>query len=655
MLKAPPRRREPGDSAERKGERRPLAFSLRRLSALCVSAVKRSQATTLFLLALLPLAAGSGSRAQEASPLKARYTKHEYQIAMRDGVKLFTSVYVPKDSSQKYPILMLRTPYSVAPYGPDDYRDSLGPSPLFMEEGFIFVYQDVRGRNMSEGEFAWMRPHKLKKSSPSESDETTDTWDAIEWLIKNIPNNNGRVGMWGISYPGHYAAQALIDPHPALKAVSPQAPMDDNWLGDDMHHNGAFFLPHAFNFLYGFGRPRKGPAHQTRAQFDHGTVDGYKFFLEMGPLANANLKYFKGEIKLWNEWMEHGDYDEYWQGQRVSQHLKKVTPAVMTVGGWFDAEDVQGPLSIYRAIEKNNPKAWNVLVEGPWCHGCWARRDGASLGIVKFDSETSAFYREKIEFPFFMHFLKDKGEMKLPEAYVFETGSNVWKTYESWPPRNVEARSLYLRADGKLSFDPPKEPSPAYDEYVSDPNKPAPFQRTISVGMTYEYMTEDQRFSASRPDVLVYQGDVLTEDVTVAGELFADLYASTSGTDSDFIVKLIDVFPSSSADPMDSYQMLVRGEPMRAKYRKSWSKPEPMKPNEVTRISFAMPDINHTFKKGHRIMIHVQSSWFPLVDRNPQKFLNIYQAKNEDFQKATQRIYRSAKFPTHLKISVLKP
>ena len=305
--------------------------------------------------------------------------------------------------------------------------------------------------------------------------------------------------MWGISYPGLYAAQALIDPHPALKAVSPQAPMDDNWLGDDMHHNGAFFLPHAFNFLSGFGRPRTGPAHQTRPQFDHGTVDGYKFFLEMGSLANANPKYFKGEIKLWNEWMEHGDYDEYWQGQRVSQHLKKVTPAVMTVGGWFDAEDVQGPLSIYRAIEKNNPKAWNVLVEGPWCHGCWARGDGASLGIVSFDSNTSDFYREKIEFPFFMHFLKDKGEMKLPEAYVFETGSNVWKTYESWPPRNVEAKSLYLRADGKLSFDPPEEPSPAYDEYVSDPNKPAPFQREIAIGMTYEYMTDDQRFSLRVP------------------------------------------------------------------------------------------------------------------------------------------------------------
>jgi putative CocE/NonD family hydrolase len=375
----------------------------------------------------------------------------------------------------------------------------------------------------------------------------------------------------------------------------------------------------------------------------------------MGSLANANPKYLKGEIKLWNEWMEHGDYDEYWQGQRVSQHLKKVTPAVMTVGGWFDAEDVQGPFSIYKAIEKNNPKAWNVLVEGPWCHGCWSRRDGSSLGGVNFGSNTSTFYQEKIELPFFLYFLKDKGEMKLPEAYVFESGSNVWKTYESWPPKNVESRNIYLHANGKLSFEAPKDDKAAYDEYVSDPNKPVPFQSRIANGMTYEYMTDDQRFSASRPDVMVYQSDVLTEDVTISGELLANLYASTSGTDSDFMVKLIDVFPEQKIDPMDGYQMLVRGEPIRAKYRKSWAKPEPMKPNEVTPISYALPDINHSFKKGHRIMIHVQSSWFPLVDRNPQKFMNIYQAKDEDFQKATQRIYHSSKYPTHLKVSVLKP
>ncbi|MGH9801404.1 MAG: CocE/NonD family hydrolase, partial [Blastocatellia bacterium] len=412
------------------------------------------------------------SSAQEAFSIKDNYTKHEYQIAMRDGVKLFTSVYVPKDASQKYPMIMQRTPYSVAPYGAEAYRTQLGPSPLFAKEGFIFVYQDVRGRTMSEGDFYWMRGHKPKKSGPTDTDETTDTWDTIEWLLKNIPNNNGRVGQWGISYPGHYSAQSLIDPHPALKAVSPQAPMADNWLGDDMHHNGAFFLPHAFNFIIGFGQPRTGPGVPQFMRFDHGTNDGYKFFLEMGALPNAQ-KYMKNRVKLWDEWMEHGDYDEYWQAQNVPQHLKKVTPAVMTVGGWFDAEDVQGPLWIYREIEKNNPKAWNVLVEGPWCHGCWARGTGDKLGGVSFGSSTSAFYRENIEFPFFLYFLKDKGEMKLPEAYVFESGSNTWKTYESWPPKNIAEKSIYLQANGKLSFDPPKAVS-GYDEYISDPSKPVP-------------------------------------------------------------------------------------------------------------------------------------------------------------------------------------
>lgn len=591
--------------------------------------------------------------AQDAFNAKDHYTKSEHQLVMRDGVKLFTAIYTPKAAAQKHPLLMMRTPYNVAPYGPDDYRISLGPSTLLMKEGYIFVYQDVRGRNMSEGDFAWMRPYKPHKISQTEADETTDTWDTIEWLLKNVPNNNGRVGMWGISYPGHYAAQALIDPHPALKAVSPQAPMADNWLGDDMHHNGAFFLPHAFNFIINFGRPRTGPGLPRYSSFDHGTNDGYKFFLEMGALRNAQ-KYTKNEIPLWNEWMEHGDYDEYWQAQNVPQHLQRVTPAVMTVGGWFDAEDVQGPLWIYRAIEKNSPKTWNVLVEGPWCHGCWSRRDGTALGGVNFGSNTSEFYQQNIELPFFNFFLQDKGEMKLPEAYVFESGSNVWKTYESWPPKNTAERSIYLHANGKLSFDSPKDSS-AYDEYVSDPAKPVPFQNRLTPRMTYEYMTDDQRFVTSRPDVLVYQTDVLTEDITIAGPQIVELFASTSGTDADFVIKLIDVFPPKSQDAMDGYQMLVRGEPMRAKYRNSWSKPAALKPNEATRIPFTMPDINHTFKKGHRLMIQVQSTWFPLVDRNPQKFLNIYQAKDEDFQKATQRIYRSSKFPSHVKVTVLKP
>jgi uncharacterized protein len=611
------------------------------------------------LSALLALTLSPAALAQQVQyNVKEHYTKQEHQIPMRDGVKLFTSIYVPKDKSQQYPILMLRTPYSVAPYGPDNYREILGPSPQFMKEGFIFVYQDVRGRVMSEGDFKWMAPYiPTKKNNLKDVDETTDTYDTIEWLLNNISSQNGRVGMWGISYPGHYAAQALIEPHEALKAVSPQAPMADNWLGDDMHHNGAFFLAHAFNFLINFGRPHKGPGIPPSQRFEHWTDDGYRFFLDLGPLANANKKYMKNEIKLWNEWMQHGDYDQYWQAQNVPQHLNRVTPAVMTVGGWFDAEDLYGPLAIYQAIEKNNPKAWNSLVMGPWCHGCWARDKGEKLGNISFGSSTSSFYQENIEFPFFMHFLKRKGDMKLPEAYVFETGSNTWKTYESWPPKNVELKSLYLQANGKLSFEAPKplnnDSKPGYDEYLSDPNKPVPFLNELVTGMKYEYMTGDQRFAATRPDVLVYQSDVLLSDITLAGPLFAYLSVSTSGTDSDFVVKLIDVYPYKTEDPMDGYQMLVRGEPMRAKYRKLWSKPEAMRPDVVTPVSFSLPDVNHTFKKGHRIMIQIQSSWFPLIDRNPQKFVNIYEAKEEDFQKATQRVYRSGEHGSHLKVYVI--
>jgi putative CocE/NonD family hydrolase len=602
------------------------------------------------------------SLAQEQYDVRAHYAKHEYQIQMRDGVKLFTSVYAPRDTSQKYPILMIRTPYSVAPYGPEDYRESLGPSDLFMKEGYIFVYQDVRGRMMSEGNFKWMTPYKPKKSGPTDVDESTDTYDTIEWLLKNIPNNNGRVGIWGISFPGHYTAQAIIQAHPALKAASPQAPMADNYIGDDMHHNGAFFLPHAFNFISSFGRPRPGPTTARSPRFNHGTPDGYKFFLEMGPLANANKKYFKNQIAIWNEWMEHGDYDGYWQAQNVPQHLKRVTPAVMTVGGWFDAEDLYGPLNIYRAIEKWNPNTYNVLVMGPWPHGGWARGDGDSLGNIRFGAKTSLFYRENIELPFFNYYLKDKGELKLPEAYVFETGSNEWQTYDQWPPRNVAVRNLYFNSNGKLSFEAPKPGrGGSFDEYVSDPAKPVPFINNIATGMTREYMVHDQRFAATRPDVIVYQTDVLTEDVTIAGPIMVSLQVTTTGTDSDFVVKLIDVLPDDTPDNtpnpaeirMGGFQMLVRGEPFRAKYRNSFSKPAPMAPGKVTKVEFEMPDAYHTFKKGHRIMVQVQSSWFPLIDRNPQKFVDIYKATESDFQKATQRIYRSPVHSSHLKLRIL--
>ena len=617
--------------------------------------------TAIFLAAIwtaFPMRAAS----QDQFNIRDHYLKHEYQLQMRDGVRLFTAVYTPKDASQKYPIMLCRTPYGVAPYGDENYPASLGPSPLFASEGFIFVYQDVRGKMMSEGDFKWMTPYKPNKSA-GDVDETTDTYDTIDQLIKLIPNNNGRVGMWGISFPGFYTAQGIIAAHPALKAASPQAPMGDNWLGDDLHHNGAFFLPHGFNFIAGFGRPRTGPTRMGGFGFNHGTQDGYNFFLEMGPLANANKKFLNGDMRLWNEWMEHGDYDAYWKARNVPRHLTRVTPAVMTVGGWFDAEDLYGALHVYKAVEKNNPNIFNVLVMGPWCHGCWSRGDGESLGSAQFGAKTSIFYRENIELPFFNYFLKDKGKADLPEAYVFATGINQWHKYDHWPPKGAAELSLYLQANGKISFERSSDASDkAYDEYVSDPSKPVPYINNIAIGMTREYMTDDQRFAATRPDVLVYRSDVLTDDITFAGPLKADLFVSTTGTDSDFIVKLIDVFPNNTPDPRPNptgfraggYQMLVRGEPMRAKYRKAFDKPEPMVPGQATEVPFELPDINHTFQKGHRIMIQVQSTWFPLVDRNPQKFVNIYAATEADFQKAAQRLYHSSRFPSRLSGSVIK-
>ncbi|MGA9768238.1 MAG: CocE/NonD family hydrolase [Blastocatellia bacterium] len=587
--------------------------------------------------------------AQDADEVKAAYTKMETKITMRDGAKLFTSIYQPRDTSQKYPILLCRTPYSVSPYG-DDYKSSIGPSILFQKEKYIIVYQDVRGRMMSEGDFKWMNPYKPRKTSPTDVDETTDTYDTIEWLVKNIPNNNGRVGMWGISFPGFYTAQGMIDAHPALKAVSPQAPMADNFLGDDMHHNGALFLPHAFNFISGFGKPRKGPTMDSSFGFNHGTPDGYRFFLEMGPLSNANKKYLHDEIRIWNEWMTHGTYDEYWQAQNVPQHLLHVRPAVMTVGGWFDAEDLQGALKIYQAVEKNNPNAYNILVMGPWFHGGWSRSDGDELGNVRFGSKTSEFYRQNIELIFFNHFLKDKGEMNLPEAYVFNTGLNEWRTLDHWPPRGVQAKSIYLNSSGKLSFTDAAVRQ-CFAEYVSDPARPVPFINNTAIGMTREYMVDDQRFAATRSDVLVYQTDAMTENMTVAGPIKVSLDVSTSGTDSDFVVKVIDVYPDDAPDndpnpagvKMGGYQMMVRGEPFRAKFRNSFAKPEPMTPGKVTRIEFEMPDVLHTFLKGHRLMVQVQSSWFPLVDRNPQSFVDIYNATEGDFQKATERVYCSSR------------
>jgi putative CocE/NonD family hydrolase len=586
--------------------------------------------------------------------IKAHYTKHEFQIPMRDGQRLFTAVYTPKDTKEAHPIMLDRTPYNVGPYGVDNYKTSLGPSEKFAREGFIFAYQDVRGRYMSEGEFHDMRPQIAVKHGPQDVDESSDTYDTIDWLVKNVPNNNGRVGMWGISYPGFYTAAGVIEAHPALKAASPQAPITDWFIGDDFHHNGTLYLPHMFRFFSGFGHPRPQPAlpPATPAPGALTNEDGYSFFLRLGPLANINEKYFKNDIAFWNEMVQHPNYDEFWQARNLRPHLKNIKPAVMTVGGWFDAEDLFGALNTYKEIERNSPGANNTLVMGPWFHGGWARSDGDKLGNVQFGSKTAVFYREEIEFPFFNYWLKGRAgsaaDSKLPEAYVFETGTNQWRREDAWPPKDARPRALYLAADGRLSYDAPSDQG--FDEYLSDPAKPVPYIGGQAPGMTREHMVEDQRFAASRTDVLVYQTGVLGSDVTVAGPITASLLVSTSGTDSDWVVKLIDVYPEDYPDPdpnpagvhMGGYQQLLRGEAMRGRFRNGFTKPEPFTPGKMEKVEWIMPDVDHVFRRGHRIMVQVQSSWFPLVDRNPQRFVDIYSAKGSDFVKATERVYRGS-------------
>jgi len=592
------------------------------------------------------------------------YDKREYQITMRDGVKLFTAVYSPKDKSEKYPILIFRTPYSLNPYGEDRHRRSLGPSMHFAREKYIFVYQDVRGRFMSEGEYVNMRTHIDVKNGNKDIDESSDTYDTVDWLLKKVVKNNGKVGMWGISYPGFYTAAAAIDAHPAMVAVSPQAPIADWWF-DDFHHHGAFFLPHCFNFFYVFGKPRPELTKDWDKRFDHGTPDGYRFFLEeVGSLKNVNEKFYHDSIAFWNEAVKHPNYDEFWKAMDILPHLKNVTPAVMTVGGWFDAEDLYGPLKIYREIEKNNKGISNTLVMGPWKHGGWARGNGSSLGNVFFgdDPAPSIFYQENIQLPFFNHHLKGKKEKELPEAYMFETGTNKWRTFDTWPPENLEKKNLYFHANGKLSFDAPTQEE-LFNEFISDPNRPVPYSEAITTGMTKEYMTDDQRFAGRRPDVLMYQSKVLEDDITLAGNMMANLRVSTSETAADWVVKLIDVYPDDHADfehnpkhiKMAGYQQMVRSEVIRGRYRNSHENPEPFVSNKITEVNYELQDVLHTFKKGHRIMIQVQSTWFPIVDRNPQKYVdNIFEANDEDFIKATHRVYTSKKSASHLQVSILK-
>ena len=610
----------------------------------------------LFLCAVFPALAqppAQNNVARQVEEIRARYTKYDYRIPMRDGARLFTSVYVPKDDSQPYPILMQRTPYSVAPYGIDRYPARLGPSELFSKEGFIFVYQDVRGRFLSEGTFIDIPFHKTHFSGPKDTDESTDTYDTIDWLVKNVPNNNGKVGVWGISYPGFYAAFTLIGSHPALKAVSPQAPMGDVGNGDDAYHNGAFFLAANFGFYTSFKPQENGkPQPPLDFRFDFGTADQYDYYLRMGPLANASAL-LKDKNPYWEETLQHPNYDEFWQSRAQAPNMKHVQPAVLFVGGWFDAEDLSGPLKLFHAALAGGPASPVTLTMGPFPHGGWSRMDGDSLGNLTFGSKTGEYYRSQIEFPFFMEHLKGKGNglrekagAPNPQAFVFETGTNQWRRFPEWPPAKASAQRLYLDAGGRLMFSRPE--AAGFDEYTSDPAHPVPVIGDIGPGMPSDYMTYDQRFASRRPDVLTYETAPLDRDVTVAGPITPSLRVSTGGSDSDFVVKLVDVYPDDYPDPqpnprgvhMGGYQQLVRGEPFRGKFRNSMSKPEPFQPGVPAKIEFVMPDVCHTFRPGHRIMVQIQSSWFPLTDRNPQKFLNIPEARPADFQKAVERVYR---------------
>lgn len=601
------------------------------------------------------------SAAVRAEYIRKNYTKFEYRIPARDGKLLFTSVYVPNDASatKRYPILFVRTPYTVAPYGAEKYKTRLGPSFDFEKEGFIFAFQDVRGKNMSEGEFVNMRPHIDKKINKNDIDESSDTYDSIDWMINHIAGNNGKVGQWGISYPGFYTSAGAIDSHPALKAISPQAPIADWFRGDDMHRNGAFNVQLAFSFFSGFGKPRPMPTDANDGPgFDWGTPDAYQFFLELGPLSNANTRHLKGEIPFWNELTQHPNYDAYWQAKNLLPHLKNIKAAVMTVGGWYDTEDLYGPLQTYKAIEKNNPGISNTLVIGPWVHGGWQSTTGEKVGDANFGFKTSQNY-QAIEFAFFKHHLKGGDKPALSEAWVFETGANRWRNFDTWPPANTQSKSLYFHANGKLSFEMPTASAAAYDEYVSDPAKPVPYTTEIINRWSNQYVAADQRFASRRPDVLTYQTEVLDRDVTLAGPLEANLIVSTSGTDADFVVKLIDVNPNKmEAAPGEpnrgAQQTLVRGEPFRARFRDSFEHPKAFVPDQPTKVKFSINDVMHTFQRGHRIMIQVQSSWFPFIDRNPQKYVdNIFEAKESDFIKANHRLYRAGSELSSIKVQVL--
>ena len=601
--------------------------------------------------------------AQTVEWIREHYSKSEYRIEMRDGIKLFTAVYSPKDTTKTYPIIMVRTPYTCSPYGVENYSRNISPNEQLAKEGNIFVFQDVRGKFMSEGEFVNMRPY-IPNKKENEIDETTDTYDTIDWLIKNIKFNNGNVGIWGISYPGFYAAMSLIDSHPALKAVSPQAPIADWFIGDDMHHNGAFSLAMSFNFFKSFDQPRDSLTTKWKSIDPYSSPDMYNFFLKLGSVANVNKKYFNEKLPFWNSIVQHGTYDDFWQSRNNLPHFNNVKPASLIVGGWYDSEDLYGPLKIYQSIEEKNPVNKNYLVMGPWSHGGWSRSDGSNFGDFKFPENTSEYYNRNIFTPFFNYYLKGEGTLNVPETVTYRTGSDEWISYDNYPPSEVVNTKLYFSENQRLTWQAPTCNEIKFNEYVSDPNKPVPYTaRFHDSQQMYNrtYMSEDQRFASSRPDVLVYETSELENDLIISGPITADLYVSTSGTDSDWLVKVIDVLPDDTKNQqgqnmpeMGGYQRLIRFEIMRGKFRKSMVTPEPFEPNKITQVKFNLNDIDHTFKKGHKVMIQIQSSFFPFFDRNPQKFIDIYNAGDDDFQKATNRVYFSAQYPSSINFSIIK-
>jgi putative CocE/NonD family hydrolase len=581
---------------------------------------------------------------------KAHYEKSEHRVAMRDGVHLHTVVYQPKDRSQRYPILLSRTPYSAKPYGPDEFieAESIAPSEDFLRDGYILVFQDVRGAFKSEGEFVYLRPIRTNRRG---TDESTDAYDTIEWLVRNVPRNNGRVGQWGISYDGWQTTMALVEPHPALKAASPQATTADAFIGDDNHFNGAFYLAGSLGWAEAMGIATGPDRARLNGEWPQGKALGnpwaWDFFLNAGPTSGIDAKYFGGKLApIWEDLLEHPDYDEYWQRRKVAGFIGKVDVPVLNVAGWFDHADPYGTFATYRAIEAGNPRNRSTIVAGPWNHGGWLWEQGEQIGPHRFGSATSAYFKEKIVFPFFQRHLKGKDLPAPAEAVVFETGRNRWHELPQWPPKNVTAKNLYLRADGRLGFEPP--PDEGRDDYVSDPARPVPYTQDLSMKGGHDHMVEDQRFFFTRPDVLSYQSEPLTEDLTLAGAALVKLFVSTTGTDGDWFVKLIDVDEKG-------YQANVAFNVMRGKYRDSFSAPTPMVPGKVTPLGFDMPDRFHTFLKGHRLMVQVQGSMFPLFDRNPQVFTNIYRAEPADYRKATQAVSRSAAAPSHIVLPLLAP